>query len=336
MTKPDNIRRITAAAAGQWPFILARLDISVPDAPGRHAPCPACGGKDRFRFDDNGRGSHICNQCGAGDGLDLIQKVRRCNAMQAARLVAGVLPINNLHGGDQPRAEPQQVKAHDKRQAFITRYQQLAKKATPGESRYLLVKGLEQFIFPILPDGSILLPLMDESAAVTAAQTLSPEGKKRLLTDSVKRGSFYPVNALQSISEIILAEGLATALSVHLLRPEALTAAAIDAGNLIHVAILMRRRYPQADIIIAGDNDSPPDGGINTGRLAAVKAAAAVNGRVALPPGNDKADWDDYRQQHGLQAAAAAFSDALNLLQPETAEAVLPSASGTKPPYAAK
>jgi len=322
---------MTAAAAGHWPFILARLNITVPDAPNIHAPCPACGGKDRFRFDDNGRGSHICNQCGAGDGLDLIQKARCCNAMQAARLVADVLAVNNPHDGNQQHAEPQRVKTQEKRQAFITRYQQLAKKATSGESRYLLAKGLEQFIFPILPDGSILLPLVDESADVAAAQTLSPEGKKRLLTDSAKRGSFYPVNTLQKVSEIILAEGLATALSAHLLRPEAFTVAAIDAGNLIHVAILMRHRYPQAEIIIAGDNDSQPDGGANTGRNAAVKAAAAVNGRVALPPGNGKADWDDYRQQHGLQAAAAAFSNALNLSQPETAEAVLPSASRTKP-----
>ncbi|MDM4912857.1 primase-helicase zinc-binding domain-containing protein [Escherichia coli] len=56
-------------------FVLAGLSIDVPDSSRRHAPCPACGGKDRFRFDDNGRGSFICNQCGAGDGLDLIKRV---------------------------------------------------------------------------------------------------------------------------------------------------------------------------------------------------------------------------------------------------------------------
>ncbi|MDI5829610.1 hypothetical protein MJN51_36035, partial [Salmonella enterica subsp. enterica serovar Kentucky] len=47
----------------------SEIEVNVPDSPRRHAPCPACGGKDRFRFDDNGRGSFICNQCGAGDGL---------------------------------------------------------------------------------------------------------------------------------------------------------------------------------------------------------------------------------------------------------------------------
>ncbi|MFX4842739.1 primase-helicase zinc-binding domain-containing protein, partial [Acinetobacter baumannii] len=58
------------------------------------APCPACGGTDRFRFDDNGRGSFICNQCGAGDGLDLIKKVNNCDTTEAAQLAADVLCID--------------------------------------------------------------------------------------------------------------------------------------------------------------------------------------------------------------------------------------------------
>jgi putative DNA primase/helicase len=39
------------------------------------------------------------------------------------------------------------------------------------------------------------------------------------------------------------------------MRPDALTVAAIDAGNLLPVAEVMRRKYPQAQIIIAADND---------------------------------------------------------------------------------
>jgi putative DNA primase/helicase len=35
---------------------------------------------------------------------------------------------------------------------------------------------------------------------------------------------------------VIIAEGLATTLSVHLMRPDALTVCAIDAGNLLPVA----------------------------------------------------------------------------------------------------
>ena len=77
MRNIDLIREVTHAAAGRWPSVLAGLHINVPDSPRRHGPCPSCGGSDRFRFDDGGRGSFICNQCGAGDGLDLIRKVNK-------------------------------------------------------------------------------------------------------------------------------------------------------------------------------------------------------------------------------------------------------------------
>jgi putative DNA primase/helicase len=86
---------------------------------------------------------------------------------------------------------------------------------------------------------------------------------------------------------VILAEGLATALSVNLMRPDALTMCAVDAGNLLHVAIQMRQQYPQAQIIIAADNDHH-DNQSNTGKEAADKAALLVAGWVALPPGSIK------------------------------------------------
>ncbi|MCV5295530.1 toprim domain-containing protein, partial [Escherichia coli] len=106
-----------------------------------------------------------------------------------------------------------------------------------------------------------------------------------------------------------------TALSCHLIRPDALTVAAIDAGNLLPVAEVMRRTYPQAQIIIAADNDhqqgDSESGGINTGKDAAERDAISVAGRVSLPPTDYKADWNDYHQQHGLAAATAAFKDSM-------------------------
>jgi putative DNA primase/helicase len=49
-----DVDALRDAATGQWPSILSRLGIEVPDGPKKHGPCPACGGKDRFRFDDQG------------------------------------------------------------------------------------------------------------------------------------------------------------------------------------------------------------------------------------------------------------------------------------------
>ncbi|VDZ75673.1 putative primase [Atlantibacter hermannii] len=140
-----------------------------------------------------------------------------------------------------------------------------------------------------MPDGSLLLELVDESGAVAAAQTITPQGEKRLLTGSAKRGAYHAVNAPESPQSVLIAEGLATALSVHLMRPDALTVAAIDAGNLLPVAEVMRRKYPQAQIIIAADNDHHQNGEANTGREAAEKAALSVAGWVSMPPTDYKA-----------------------------------------------
>lgn len=320
MRNIDLIREVMAAATDRWPDILDFIGVSVPASPRTHTACPACGGKDRFRFDDNGRGSHFCNQCGAGDGLDLIAKVRCCDITTAAQLAADALGID-YRAAKMPESSSQrkslpatkgQKSALEQEQhtKFADRYRKLGQKVTFGESPYLQRKGLEGFIFSILPDGGLLLPLRDESGEVVAAQTISPSGEKRLIAGSAKKGSFYTINAVETPPYILIAEGLATALSVHLMRPDALAVAAIDAGNLLPVAQVLRVSHPDAQIIIAADNDLA-EGAKNVGIEHAEKAAVAVAGWVSAPPTDKKADWDDYRQQHGLEAAAKVFASAL-------------------------
>ena len=64
------------AARIDWPNVLAQLGVPAKALRNKHCSCPACGGKDRFRFDNRyGRGDYICNQCGAGSGFNLLMKV---------------------------------------------------------------------------------------------------------------------------------------------------------------------------------------------------------------------------------------------------------------------
>lgn len=354
MRNIDLIREVTSAAAGRWPYVLAGLSIDVPDSSRRHAPCPACGGKDRFRFDDNGRGSFICNQCGAGDGLDLIKKVNNCDTTEAAQLAADVLGIDYRAAESAPDAASQRQRqlaadrqqreqerqkqaaedADQRRATFARLYTGMRLRSIQGESEYLQSKGLTGFKYPLMPDGSLLLELVDESGAVTAAQTITPQGEKRLIKGSAKRGAYYAVNALERPQSVVIAEGLATTLTCHLIRTDALTVAAIDAGNLLPVAEVMRRKYPQAQIIIAADNDhqqgGPESGGTNTGKDAAEKAALSVAGWVSLPPTECKADWNDYHQQHGLETATAAFNDSMYQPKGEDVKPQLQAIEGGK------
>lgn len=94
----DTIRN---EANGRWPAILSSLSLDVPISPKQHGPCPTCGGKDRFRFDDqDGKGTWFCNQCQpqAGDGFALVRNVKRCDFPEALRLVAGVLGLHPTNG----------------------------------------------------------------------------------------------------------------------------------------------------------------------------------------------------------------------------------------------
>lgn len=80
------------AAKGKWKGILLQLGIDRKHLTGSHAPCPLCGGDDRFRFDNkNGNGSYICNQCGAGTGMQLLQKFQGWDFATAANEVDKVL-----------------------------------------------------------------------------------------------------------------------------------------------------------------------------------------------------------------------------------------------------
>ncbi|HHJ1283899.1 TPA: DUF927 domain-containing protein [Proteus mirabilis] len=321
----DVIREVKLKANGQWQAILSHLGAEVPL--NTHTACPHCGGKDRFRFDNkDGNGTFICNQCGSGDGLDLVQRVLGVSVTEAAKEVANIIGIDTRSAcppayrrseikaqQDELKAQQAEKQANEKREKhkrFIERYNRTIANVQRGRSDYLKAKGLHGFEMDLLQDGSLIIPLLDAGGVITGAQTIKPNGDKRLLSDSAKSGSYYPINEPVNVSTVIIAEGLATALTCHLIQPEAHTVAAIDAGNLIHVAKVMRVKYPESKIIIAGDNDIKP-GQDNTGKLAAEKAAKAVNGVAVLPPTDDKADWDDYRLSHGIEAARQAFNEIL-------------------------
>ena len=70
-----NFKEITLQSIGQWNYILPALGVSAEALTNKHKPCPACGGKDRFRYDDKqGRGTFVCGQL---DGLSEPTRVFR-------------------------------------------------------------------------------------------------------------------------------------------------------------------------------------------------------------------------------------------------------------------
>ena len=84
-------------AKGRWQEILPLLGIAMRFLRNKHGPCPLCGGKDRFRFDDrDGSGSYYCNQCGPGPGIMLIRKLKGWDHATACA------EIDKIIGDDKP------------------------------------------------------------------------------------------------------------------------------------------------------------------------------------------------------------------------------------------
>ncbi|MGQ6014363.1 alkaline-shock protein [Serratia marcescens] len=326
------VSETTRKANGHWPLILQSQGIAVP-ANRQHGACPHCGGKDRFRFDDKaGRGTWFCNQCGSGDGLDLICLVSGLDKVSAATAIAKAL---SLTPQQRPGKAPARKENADvqKRAQMQKNYQALAKEAVSGESAYLKKKDLNGHPYLLtakpfsmagltFPPGSLLLPLQALDGGITGAQLIGPEGDKCLLGGSKMNGSFLAVTPLpdEAPERIVITEGFATAVSVSVLC-DGWCIAAVSANNLLNVARVMRERWPDVRLVIAGDNDFA-DGRDNPGREKAFQAAQAVNGWVTIPPGQFKADWDDYRREFGIQRARDAFTD--EMVNPNQTETRLP------------
>lgn len=113
-------------ARGRWPGILMALGIDGKFLRDIHGPCPACGGTDRFRFDDQMNGRYYCSQCGPGDGFDLLRKVHGWDFPRAKAEVAAIVGTVAATSAKPERSE------EDKR-AYMRRMFKESRPVTPGD-----------------------------------------------------------------------------------------------------------------------------------------------------------------------------------------------------------
>lgn len=94
------------AARGRWPSLLAELGIRQELLSGKHGPCPGCGGRDRFRFDDRGEGTFICSQGGggnlAGNGIALLNHALGWDFKRACEEIGSRLLRDDQRKGYRP------------------------------------------------------------------------------------------------------------------------------------------------------------------------------------------------------------------------------------------
>lgn len=208
----------------------------------------------------------------------------------------------------QREREAEEQERHRKAAAEAARQWEAATPAT--EHPYLAAKGIQPHIARVL-GRYLLVPVYDEHGALMALQRITPDGDKRFLSGGQTKGGFYIIGDVADT--LIVAEGYATGASLR----EATgfpVAVAFNAGNLLPVARALRRKYSQARLVIAADDDWRTDG--NPGLSKAREAAQAVGAALAVPAfpperPDSATDFNDLHQLAGLEAVAACIRAAL-------------------------
>lgn len=174
---------------------------------------------------------------------------------------------------------------------------------------YLLKKNVPSYGLRVL-DGELLVPMRAGPGAYVGLQRITADGDKKFLRGTPAGGAYHVIGKPAKTGRVVIAEGYATAASIHMATGLCVVVA-FNAGNLEPVAKKIRASMPDAEILIAADDDLWTEG--NPGMNAALGAANAVRGTRVYPVWTydrrvKHTDFNDLHADEGLDAVAACFS----------------------------
>lgn len=295
--------KTTEAVIGHWPGVLLALGVDENYLTPKHGPCPFCGGKDRYRFDDkDGKGTYYCNNCGPGTGWKFLENLKGWDFKTAAQQIDRI--IGNVSGSvTAKRKDPMpRLKRISSRLVDICKCESV--------ESYLFGRGLKMipatlFAHPALPyyhEGkkigdypAMVARIVDpENKPLTLHCTYTQNGKKingydaRKIMPPIRSTNCGSAARLFPESETMgIAEGIETAIAAYQLFN-------IPTWSVIHTNGIRGFQPPKIckKLIIFADNDTN-----FAGQAAAYELAKRLSGQIEIEiklPEKPGTDWVDY------------------------------------------
>ena len=259
----------TESLDGQWPDILMRLGVDPAYLRNVHGPCPGCGGKDRFRFDDkNGRGTFICGGAGdiqAGDGFTLLEQTYGWTFKEALRHIAcDFNELNILKNNWEAPVKPvstvsptlgyaDQIWArvnHD--DDYVAEHPYAVRKGIywAAGARRGVASG---FLIGSCAD-CILVPMRSLEGEFRGVECINPEGVKQAFGN---KGVLILGNDLDGRLLQLVVEGWATAArTLHIFDGSIAVYTCFGMGKMKQTAAELEGKYPDREVLILEEKDA--------------------------------------------------------------------------------
>lgn len=158
--------------------------------------------------------------------------------------------------------------------------------AREGESPYLVRKLVTPEACRYLPDGGLFIPLMRydfNPPKMVGKQAIAADGSKKYSGGMDKFAASCRLGDVPMDGDDIgIGEGYATCLSARMAIGHRFAVyMALDAGNMVHVAAMLRRLFPNSRLVFFADDDHMTG---DAGRRKAEAAAAAEGNALVILP----------------------------------------------------
>nr|WP_246118679.1 toprim domain-containing protein [Azomonas agilis] len=173
-----------------------------------------------------------------------------------------------------------QLEQQQRHQYAAEKARQIWQRALPANPSHTYLVAKQVPAYGLRQCGNTLLVPLIHNGQLVNLQFIQPDGCKRFLSGGQVKGCYSPLGQIQAHKPMYLCEGRITGHALHQ-HTQCPVACAMNAGNLLPAGQHLKAKYPDLELVIAGDDDRLTEG--NPGRTKALEAANQLGCSAVFP-----------------------------------------------------